>query len=270
MVWLVSIVALVLLLLTALVRFYQPNLVFFPVPGEDITPATYRVPYTPLTASTSDGVQLRVWHLERQDAHARVVYFHGNGGNLSMWADILVGIFQRGFEVVAFDYRGYGVSTGTPSEQGVYRDVEAVLALVHDRLRRTDVPLIYWGRSLGTATAAYAASLRAPDGVVLESGFPTMRAVVTGNPVLWALTFLSSYEFPTAKWISMSSSPVLVMHGDSDGVIPYRAGQSLYERISNEKRFVTITGGDHNDPEPRDPGKYWAAITEFVASLSHR
>ncbi len=270
MTWLVASVALALLALTVLVRYYEARLVFFPVSGEDITPATHGISHTALTASTTDGAQLRVWHLERADARARVLYFHGNGGNLSMWADILAGLSQRGFDVVAFDYRGYGLSTGTPSEQGLYRDVEAVLALVHDRLRRADVPLIYWGRSLGTAMAAYAATRRAPDGVILESGFPSMRAVVADNPVLWTLTWLSSYEFPTARWMSMAPSPVLVLHGDSDTIIPFRAGQSLYERITNDKRFVAIAGGDHNDPEPRDAMKYWAAITEFAASISRR
>lgn len=247
-----------------LVRANEANLAFFPTKGEDATPASYGAPFTPTTVTTSDGQRLRVWHLTHDRPRARIVYFHGNGGNLSLWCDILVAIARQGFEVVAFDYRGYGLSTGTPSEQGLYRDVEAVLALVHDRLRRSDIPLIYWGRSLGSTMAAYAATLRAPDAIIVESGFPSMRAVVRSNPILWALSWLSTYQFPTAQLLARIQAPVLVLHGDRDSVIPYTLGEELYAAIPGTKTFVTIRNGDHNDAEPPDAAAYWKAIEQFV------
>src|SRR5262245_35190322 len=103
-------ILLTVLLIRMLVRTYEPHLAFYPIKGEDATPAAYGVPFTPLTTNAADGVRLRVWHLPRAEARAQVVYFHGNGGNLSMWADILVEIARRDFDVIAFDYRGYGVS----------------------------------------------------------------------------------------------------------------------------------------------------------------
>jgi len=250
-----------------LVREYESSLAFFPSRGEDATPASYGIPYTRLTVTTADGERLRVWHLPRPDAQAQVIYFHGNGGNLSLWGDALAAISHERFEVIAVDYRGYGMSTGQPSERGLYRDVDATLALVHDRLRRNDLPLVYWGRSLGTTMAAYGASVRAPDGVVLESGWPTLRAVLASNPVLWVLSWASSYRFPTAELMSGVRAPALVLHGDADSIIPYRLGQRLYEVIPGPKRFVTIKGADHNDTLPRSPDPYWSAVHEFVESL---
>jgi fermentation-respiration switch protein FrsA (DUF1100 family) len=267
--WVAAIVIAVLavVVLRWLVRASEAQLAFFPMRGEDATPATYGVAFTPATVTTSDGVRLRVWHLPKEQALAQVVYFHGNGGNLSIWSDILVALRREGYDVIAFDYRGYGLSTGTPSEAGLYRDVDAVINAVQEQFRQRPIPLIYWGRSLGTAMAAYAATIRPPDGIVLEAGFPSMRTVVRSNPVLWALAWFSSYQFPTAQWMAKTKVPVLVLHGDADSVIPYRLGQELYEQLAGDKRFVTITGGDHNDAAPRDPKTYWGGVATFVADL---
>jgi fermentation-respiration switch protein FrsA (DUF1100 family) len=258
------------LVLAVLVRWFEPRLAFFPFAGESQTPAAFGLSYTPLTIETDDGERLRAWHLPRGDALARVVYFHGNGGNLSVWCDVLAGIARQGFDVVAVDYRGYGLSTGAPTERGLYRDVDATIRFVDERLGRRDLPLIYWGRSIGTAMAAYAASRRAPDGIVLESGFPSARAILEGNPVMAALSRLATYRFPTAEWMSGVKAPVLVLHGDRDQVIPYRLGEQLYAALRGPKRFVTIAGGDHNDPMPADGERYWSAVREFVTSIPAR
>jgi fermentation-respiration switch protein FrsA (DUF1100 family) len=218
--------------------------------------------------STTDGERLRAWHLPREDARAQVIYFHGNGGNLSLWADILVGLWHQRLDVFAVDYRGYGLSTGRPSEQGLYRDADATVRYVSDRLRNAQVPLVYWGRSLGTVTAAYAAGQHPADGVVLESGFPSARTLLRSNPVLWLLSWFASYRFPTQEWMSQVRQPTLVLHGDQDSVIPFRLGQQLYEALPGPKTFVRIEGGDHNDPVPRVPHVYWSAVERFVTTLS--
>jgi uncharacterized protein len=261
----IAVVALVVV--TLLVRWLEPRLAFFPFAGEDVTPAGAGIPFRAHTIDTADGERLRLWHLANDAPAARVVYFHGNGGNLSMWTDILVGLWRERFDVVAVDYRGYGVSSGRPSETGLYLDADAVLAFVHDREPLQGVPLIYWGRSLGTVVAAYAASVRAPAGVVLEAGFPSARSVLETNPLMWALSWLSRYRFPTAEWMTTVRRPVLVLHGDRDSVIPYRLGQRLYASLGAPKTFATIRGGDHNDATPADPDAYWSAVRRFVDSL---
>lgn len=258
------------LVLTWLVRRVEPRLAFFPFAGEDVTPRQFGVEFTALTIDTADGERLHAWHMPREDARAQVVYFHGNGGNLSLWADVLVGLWRQGFDVIALDYRGYGLSTGTPSEQGLYRDVDAMLARLDSDLRRRDVPVVYWGRSLGATMAAYAAARRAPDGVVLEAGFPDAVAVLEGNPVMRLLLVFSTYRFPTAAWMASVAVPTLVIHGDRDRVIPYRLGQRLYDALRGPKQFVSLPGGDHNDPEPSDPEIYWQAVHRFVGSLELR
>jgi fermentation-respiration switch protein FrsA (DUF1100 family) len=250
-----------------LVRQLEPRFAFFPFADETITPGQLGAAFTALTIDTADGERLRVWHVPHPTPIAQVLYFHGNGGNLSVWADVVVGLWRERFDVVTFDYRGYGVSTGTPSEAGLYRDVDAVIALLDGDLRRTDVPLIFWGRSLGTAMAAYGARQRLPDGVVLEAGFPSARALFERNPLMYTLSLFATYRFATAEWMSEVKAPALVVHGDRDRVIPYRMGQRLYDGLPGPKRFVTIPGGDHNDPAPADADLYWGAVRDFVTSL---
>jgi fermentation-respiration switch protein FrsA (DUF1100 family) len=252
------------------VRRFEAKFAFFPFAGENRTPAAFGVTFAPVTIHTADGERLHAWHLPRPDAVAQVVYFHGNGGNLSLWSDVLVGIVQRGYEVIAIDYRGFGLSTGSPSEKGLYHDVDATLAHVDQHLRRRDLPLIYWGRSIGSVMAAYAASRRAPEGVILEAGFPTARSLFEDSPVMFALTWFTTYRFPTEEWMANVTAPALVLHGDEDRIIPYALGQRLYESLRGPKRFVTIKGADHNDPIPPDAAAYWGAVQEFVTSTSAR
>ena len=219
--------------LTLLVRWLEPRLAFFPFAGEDVTPSAAGIPFRAHTIETADGERLRLWHLAHDAPAARVVYFHGNGGNLSMWTDILVGLWHERFDVVALDYRGYGVSSGRPSEKGLYLDADAVLAYVHDREPLEGVPVIYWGRSLGTAVAAYAASVRPPAGVVLEAGFPSARAVLETNPLLWLLSWVASYRFQTSAWMTSVRRPSLVIHGDRDSVIRTTSGGGCLRRSTS-------------------------------------
>lgn len=245
------------------VRMLAPRFAFFPQRGEQTTPAALGVPYDSETVATSDGERLRLWSLPHQRPRATVIYFHGNGGNLSLWAPILVGIHRRGYTVHAFDYRGYGLSTGTPTERGLYRDVSAVVAHITPRLD-PGVPVVYWGRSLGGTMAAYAATVRRPDGVIVESGFADVRSLLAGS-FLGPAARLSSYRFPTAEFLVQARAPVLVMHGDADRVVPFVAGTTLFDRLHDPKRFVTIPGGDHNDLAPPDELSYWNAIAAFAA-----
>jgi fermentation-respiration switch protein FrsA (DUF1100 family) len=269
-IWTVISLAAVLVALALLVRLVEPSFAFFPLAGETETPADYRVHYESITIQTSDGERLHAWRLHVDRPRADIVYFHGNGGNLSMWTPILVGMARRRYSVLAVDYRGYGLSTGRPTERGLYRDVEAVLEHVKGD-RDAGVPLIYWGRSLGTTMAAYAATVAAPDGLILESGFPDARALVrSSSPPLAFLALFSTYRFPTADFANRVAAPipVCVVHGDRDGVIPFALGRALFDRLSGPKEFVAIPGGDHNDAVPPDPSRYWDAIERFVVRVN--
>jgi uncharacterized protein len=263
--YLVISLAVVLAALTAFVRWLEPRLAFFPFPGEAETPRDFAVAYEALTIETTDGERLRAWLLTGPAPRARIVYFHGNGGNLSNWSPILSAVARRGYVVLAVDYRGYGLSTGRPTERGLYRDVEATVARPWTGAAAS-LPVVYWGRSLGGAMAAYAATVRKPDGVIIEAGFPDARSAVRGSPALAVLSLLASYRFPAAEFLNQAQVPVLQLHGDRDGVIPIELGRELFQEIAVPKEFVVIPGGDHNDDAPRDAEGYWSAIDRFIGA----
>jgi len=254
------------LLMWPLVRWIEPRMAFFPAAGESETPQNFGVPYDGITIATADGERLRAWVMLAPAARANVVYFHGNGANLSNWSPILTGIVKRGYSVVAFDYRGYGTSTGHPTERGLYRDVDAVVKHA-STARSASIPTIYWGRSLGAAMAAYAATVQPPDGIILESGFSNARAAVRDSTILLVLSFFSSYRFPTAEFVNRAARPVLVMHGNRDSVIPFARGRELFDALTVPKQFFVVEGGDHNDDAPRDVEAYWSAVDRFSDGL---
>jgi hypothetical protein len=258
--------------LVVFVRWVEPRIAFFPFPGEAETPREFGVPFDALTIATADGERLRAWKMTPpapQAARARMLYFHGNGGNLSNWSPILAGVARHGFVVLAIDYRGYGLSTGRPTERGLYRDVDAAVTVPWTDAEGR-LPLIYWGRSLGGAMAAYAAAVRQPDGVIVEAGFPSARAVTRSSPVLAVLSLFASYRFPAGEYLNKANAPVLMLHGDRDRVIPFALGRELFEQVTAAKAFVTIPGGDHNDTAAPDPKAYWTAIDRFIQTLPTR
>lgn len=261
-------VVLVLVGLKLLVWWLEPKMAFFPVLGVQETPAAAGAPFRDLKIQTADGQGLHGWWLEHSAPRAQVIFFHGNGGNLSLWLDVLIELHRRNFNVLAIDYRGYGASTGKASEKGLYLDAEAALRVFNQELRRPGSPVIYWGRSIGASVAAYAGSVSAPDAMVLETPMPEVRAVLRTNPVLWALSFLSSYRFPTARFLSQYGGPLLVVHGDRDTIIPFGAGRRVFEGApSPHKQFVVIPGAGHNDLHVVDPALYWDSVSRFVVSL---
>jgi pimeloyl-ACP methyl ester carboxylesterase len=256
------------LVLKAAISALESKFVFFPYKGEDQTPAALGIPYREVRLTTSDGERLAAWQLESEHPRADLVYFHGNGGNLSVWLPVLAALHHHRFRVLAVDYRGYGLSSGSPTEEGVYRDAEAAARHV-ERLRspRPSWPLVFWGRSLGGPVAASALRWVAPDGVILESTFPDKAAVAATQPMLRVLNVFAAYRFPTLELMRGYTGPVLVLHGDRDSIVPFELGRRLYDRLSGPKRFVAVSGADHNDFFDPSAERYWQPVLDFVAAL---
>jgi fermentation-respiration switch protein FrsA (DUF1100 family) len=234
------------------------------LPASDTPPI--RTPSRDLSIETSDGERLSAGGSSR-DARGEVVFFHGNGGNLSNWLPIAAGIHAQRLAVLIVDYRGYGASTGSPSESGLYRDADATLAVFWRELHRAGRPVIYWGRSLGGAPAAYATGVRAPDGVILESVFPDKASAIAGDPIFRILNLFSSWRFPTTKFLEKYRGPALVIHGDADRTIDPGLGRRVFDALQGPKRLLLIRGGDHNDVHDVDPRAYWEGVESFLSSL---
>lgn len=254
-------------MLKGLIGAAEAKLVFFPYKGEDENPGSLGIPYQVVRLGTSDGERLVAWQLEPERPRADIVYFHGNGGNLSVWLPVLATLHRLGYRVLAVDYRGYGLSSGSPTEAGIYLDAEATVRHA-TRARSPARPLVFWGRSLGATVAASATRVVTPDGLVLESGFPDKAAVIRTHLLFRALNVFSSYRFPTVELLREVRRPALVLHGTRDSIIPFALGRELFERLHAPKQFVAIEGADHNDFFDEGQTAYWGPITRFVEGLT--
>jgi fermentation-respiration switch protein FrsA (DUF1100 family) len=267
MLWLTVLFLVALGALKAFVLAIEASFAFYPERGVQDTPEDAGIAYQDLSIATADGETLHGWLIPSDRPRAEVIFWHGNGGNLSVWLPAYLDFPGRRLSVLAFDYRGYGRSSGTPSERGLYRDTDAVLDDFWRR-RTADVPVIYWGRSIGTAFAAYATTVRSPDALVLETPFADADALLSNMPLVRVLAKLSSYRFPTAEFLRGFDRPVLIIHGDRDEIVPLAAGRSLFDGLDAPKTFAEIPGAHHNDLRFANPAPYDRAIDRFLDAVA--
>ena len=200
--------------------------------------------------NSKDGTRLHGWYFQPADATApTIVYFHGNGGNISNVGWLGGALARRGFGVLLFDYRGYGLSGGTASEEeDLYLDGEAAVAFLTNEKRVAPERLVLYGQSLGTAIAADTASRNKAGALILESGFSSASSLAeTALPWLpRVLHRLGRNRFESARKLGSVKIPVLVSHGDPDEVIPTNEGRALFAAANNPKQLLIVPGAGHN------------------------
>jgi alpha-beta hydrolase superfamily lysophospholipase len=201
--------------------------------------------------TTADGIRLHGWFFESptQPENATIVFFHGNGGNISNVGWLGQRLSGHGFDVLLFDYRGYGASVGEArDEEGLYADGDAAVAFVVNEKDAHPARIILYGQSLGTAIVADVASRREVAAVVLESGMSSASSVAA-SALPWLprqLHFLGRNRFESARKLASVKAPVLISHGDPDPVIPTEEAHVLFAAANEPKRLLIFPGGGHN------------------------
>src|SRR5713101_4979804 len=193
-------------------------------------PADVGLAFTELTIPTEDGERLAGWWIpaRAQPARAHVLFFHGNAGNVSHRLEHALALTAAGLDVLLVDYRGYGRSTGRPSEQGLYRDARASLAALRAGGVVDAARIVYMGESLGGAVALWLALQDPPAGLVLQSAFTSLRDMARVH-YPWVPAALVGDGFPSLDRIPTLRAPVLILHGDRDEIVPVAQGRALYD-----------------------------------------
>ena len=231
--------------LLALMYVFQRSLQYFPDRART-APAAAGLPQAEeVTLRTADGERLIAWHIAPRGTKPVLLYFHGNGGALNLRADRFAWVASAGYGLVALSYRGYGGSTGRPSETGLILDAQAAydFAVARYPTRR----IVLWGESLGTAVAIALAAERAVGGLILDAPFTSAADVGAAAYPFAPVRWLMKDPFHSDRRIGRVTAPLLVLHGARDAIVPLAFGERLFALANEPKRFVRLPMGNHVD-----------------------
>ena len=245
--------------------FLENRMIFFPAPYPvgDWRPAGLAAEDAWFEAA--DGTRLHGWYLPRENPRAVVLFCHGNAGNIIHRTEILRELYDVvGVSTLLFDYRGYGRSEGRPDEAGVLADARAARAWLARRAAIPENRIVLMGESLGGAVAVDLAAEEGARALILENTFNNLRDMAAHHypwlPVRWLLRS----RFDAAGKIGRFHGPLFQSHGDGDTIVPYELGRRLFAEANEPKQFLTIPGGDHNDPHSPE---YYRALRVFMEGL---
>jgi fermentation-respiration switch protein FrsA (DUF1100 family) len=224
------------------------SLVYFPDRELYGDPADVGLAFSDLTIPTEDGERLHAWWIPTRAAPARghVLFFHGNAGNISHRLEHARALSAAGLDVLLVDYRGYGRSSGRPSEEGLHGDARAARAALVAGGQVDPARLVYMGESLGGAVALRLALDAPPLACVLQSTFTSLRDVARQHYPA-ALSALAGAAYPNRERIARLQAPVLILHGDVDEIVPVAHAEALFEAAREPRRLRVVPGAGHND-----------------------
>ena len=200
--------------------------------------------------NSADGARLNGWFFESQSGPeiATIIFFHGNGGNIKNVGWMGQRFAKQGFDVLLFDYRGYGASDGVASaESDLYADGDAAVAFVINQKKARPERIVLYGQSLGTAVVADVASRGKFGAVILESGFSSASSVAnTALPWLPRfLHFLGKNRFESGRKVTNVRAPILIAHGDPDWTIPTSEAHLLFASANEPKKLLIVPCAGH-------------------------
>jgi len=241
--------------------FFQDSLLFRPAVLASNYSYNFSHPFEEVFLKTEDGESINAIHFKKENPKGIIIHFHGNRGNIDEWGRKSKLFLDRGYDVFVMDYRSYGKSTGDITEASFYSD--AMLSYNYIKERYLEAKITVYGRSLGTGFATYVASKNKPKQLILESPYYEIADPAQHRIKVYPAKWFLNYELPTYKYIKNVTSPLAIIHGTDDYIIPYESAQNLYmEAPKGLKTFITIEGGKHSDLHKFN--SYFAALNKLL------
>jgi fermentation-respiration switch protein FrsA (DUF1100 family) len=241
-------VAIAYAVILALLFFFQSRLLYFPEIGRSAptTPRTVGLMFDEVWLDVEPNVRLHAWHVPHLRGKGVALILHGNAGSIALRVDWLRMFHELGYASFVVDYRGYGRSSGAPSEQGTYADAKAAWDHLVEVRGYNPRDIVILGESLGGAIAAWLAARTAPRALVLQSAFTSVPDVAASIYPVFPVRWISRFDYDTRAYLRDVSVPVFVAHSPADEIIAFRHGRALYEAARAPKRFLELSGG-HNE-----------------------
>ncbi len=216
-----------------------------------------------ITITTEDKVKIISLYLLSTGSEKLLIYFHGNAGNIYHRIPDLLHLQKSGFNIIGVSYRGYGKSEGSPSEAGIYLDGKAVYQYALEELGFSAENIIILGRSIGSTVATNLAQHKNLHGLILVTPLSNGKGQAEASGLGLISTFAGD-AFDNLTKIDNLNSPLLVIHGTQDRVVPFLMGEAIFSRAKTEKKFIKIEGASHNDLQSAYSKKYWMPILKFM------
>ncbi|TMA93932.1 MAG: alpha/beta hydrolase [Deltaproteobacteria bacterium] len=243
----------------------EANFIFYPSATIEHTPREVGLEFEDVFFATRDDVRLNGWFIPHREARSTLVWFHGNAGNISHRVENIKLLHDKvKINIFIFDYRGYGRSEGRVSEEGTYLDGEAALDYVREQLDVKPKKIVLFGRSLGAAVAAEMANRYDSQGLILESPFVSIREMARVVFPLLPIGPLLQTRYDVREKIRKIKTPLLVLHGDRDEVVPFAQGKMVFDAAPEPKKFFTIAGAQHNDTYLVGGDSYFQQLQIFI------
>jgi len=244
---------------------FQNRLIFIPTNELTQVPVKSAHSFANLVVSSQNGQNLCAWYIPAKNSVGTVLYCRGNKGNISDDMSVTETWNRLSYNVMIFDYQGFGMSGGEPSELNCYDDAESVYNWLRDN-RLLTKKIILHGKSIGGAIAAKLANHVKCDGLIIESSFTSIKELGRKRfPFVPSLLYYN--EFPTETLLKSVETPVLIMHSTEDNTIPFYMGQKLFDAVHGEKSFYTLQG-EQGQSISHNPG-YLRALQTFTGSLKN-
>lgn len=227
-------------------RWFEWSSIYFPDRIVQGTPRLVGLEYENVYFQTSDKVKINAWFIPAKEARGTLLYCHGNAGNIGDRLDIIKMFNSIGLNVLIFDYRGYGKSSGVASERGTYLDADAAYEYL---LSRDDIDkdkIIVYGKSLGGAVAVDLALKKDPSILISDSAFTSTTDMARMMYPFLPIERILTIRYDTLSKIDDVKSNKLIIHSREDEIVPFRHGQAIYENARQPKEFFKMRGG-HNE-----------------------
>ena len=258
-------IAVVIFLLFLSIRFLEKKSLYFPLRKIESVPQDAGLDYEEVFVTTKDGVQISAWFIPSGEPRATILFSHGNGGNISHRIEKMKILNELNLNIFIFDYRGYGMSKGNPSEEGLYLDAAAAYDCLVNEKKIPARKIIGYGESLGGAVIIDLASKRELGGVIIEGSFSSIRDMAK-KYFPFIPVFVYKTSFNSFEKIKSIKSPKLHFHAVSDKTVPFELGKKLFGNAPEPKEFVELQGG-HNDAFIVSQDVYSSEIDSFIGRL---